>query len=141
MTVNPIILHFEQKPHKVITSAIIRQSQEFCQARGLKSSEMEVRALWDTGAEWCAISREIAHQLQLWKAGLEWVDGFGGSKESEVHYVDITLPDDRHVYNVPAVVYDGLRAQDFVIGMNVITMGDFVLTREDNGTRFTFSME
>jgi predicted aspartyl protease len=141
LTVNPIIIHYEDKPFKVITTSIITQAKEYCQIFELALHPMKVTALWDTGADGCAISRVTAEKMGLTPFGTRLVDGFWGSSKSEVYYVDITLSDERHVYNVPAVVYDGLSAQDFVIGMNVITMGDFALTREDGGTRFSFSME
>jgi hypothetical protein len=139
--VNVLSHLYPETPQRVVTEITVQQSAEWCAKYHLKSATIQASALWDTGAEICAISSELVQRLNLLKFGTEWIVGFGGMGEWDKYYIDLTLDDNHHIYNVPAVFNPNMKSQDIIIGMNVITQGDFALIRETGGTRFVFKME
>ncbi|MDR0908515.1 MAG: retroviral-like aspartic protease family protein [Spirochaetaceae bacterium] len=141
MDINNIILHYPNQPPCIITDGKIAESKEWKPQTDVYNTS-QIRALWDTGAPICAISVKLAKSLNMTSPGNLVVGGFGGhGKEAPYYYIDLTLPDDRKLYNIPAVEYDGNDLHNFIIGMNVITMGSFNLEPEQNGTRFSFTLK
>jgi hypothetical protein len=140
LNINTIILHYENKPQRVVTELKVNEASEWASRNGTIPLPAGVQALWDTGADWCAISSDMAKRMNLTIAGTQDASGFGGQKNTPFYIVDITLPDDTHVYNVPTIAYEGSETHNFIIGMNVITRGDFSLTHEINGSRFCFTL-
>jgi hypothetical protein len=140
-TINVISRLYDKSFKRVVTEIEVSQSSAWCAINNLKSVNIQARALWDTGAEICAVSSDFVNRLGLVSYGEEWFVGFGGEAEQEKYYLDIALGDNRHIYNIPAMHNPHMKSYDIIIGMNVITMGDFALIREDKGTRFVFKLD
>jgi hypothetical protein len=139
--INTIILRYPQKPYAVISDVIAREATNYTETNPA-SKCFKTRAFWDTGAQICAISKRLAQAMGLVQAGTVDAGGFGGdSKETPFYRIDLTLPDSQPFYSLAVVEYAGKPAHDIIIGMNIITAGDFALTREASGTRFTFTMD
>jgi hypothetical protein len=139
--INVISRLYDEAPRRIVTEVIVQQSAEWCKQNGLIPEKVKARALWDTGAEICVVSAELVKRLNLLKYGTEWVVGYETDSERDTYYIDITLGDNRHIYNLPAVFNPRMKSQDIIIGMEAITLGDFALIRESGGIRFMFKME
>lgn len=100
---------------------------------------VEVRGIWDTGASGSAITAEIAGSLGLKPVSMVDVHTAGGIKPSNVYIVDLLLPNGIMIENVEVTEAD-MTTQGVLIGMDVITLGDFALTNLGGKTRFTFSI-
>jgi len=100
---------------------------------------VKARGIWDTGASGSAITAEIANALGLKPVSMVDVDTAGGVKPSNVYIVDLLLPNDIMITNVEVTEAD-MTTQGVLIGMDVITLGDFALTNLGGKTRFTFSI-
>jgi hypothetical protein len=97
------------------------------------------RALWDTGATGSVISKNVAAQLALPSAGPKLVYHGGGSHTVNTYDVNIYLPNNAAIPNV--TVSEGiLQGFDVIIGMDIITLGDFSLTHVNGKTCFSFRM-
>lgn len=94
-------------------------------------------ALWDTGATCTTISEKVVKTLGLVPIGFGDVYHAGGSRKSGIYKVNILLPN--KLESPPIKVLDGdLHDFDILIGMDIISKGDFAVTHSDGKTTFTF---
>ena len=95
------------------------------------------RALWDTGADTTIISSRIVKELNLkpYKSG--GISGIGGDTGSNVYLVHVLVPTGDFVSYVEVMESD-FQDIDILIGMDVITFGDFLITNKDGKTTFQF---
>lgn len=96
-------------------------------------------AMWDTGATGSAISEDLAKKLGLTRARKRNVVGVNTVELRDVFQVDIYLPDNVLIANASVTSYPAKRLPfDVLIGMDIITRGDFAITHEDGSTTFSF---
>ena len=94
-------------------------------------------AAWDTGAQFTLISPRVAKALNLKPSGKGQYMGIGGDQESDIYIVHIGLPNGQLKRYVNAYCTD-LDDYDILIGMDIITETDFVITNKDGKTTFQF---
>lgn len=104
---------------------------------GQHPNGFKVRALWDTGASCTTISKNIVRELGLIPIGFGDVFHAGGSGKAGVYKINVLLPNN---IEFPAIrVLDSdLYGFDILIGMDIISQGDFAVTHSDGKTTFTF---
>lgn len=93
-------------------------------------------AQWDTGADYCLISSELARNLRLERKGLASINSVEGKDDKRQTYlVNLVLPNGVFFDEVLAIEDDGLKSYgvDFLIGMAVINNIDFALTHDKDG--------
>jgi len=114
-------------------------SQGFDPATGLAIPRfIEVNAIWDTGATASVITQHVVDQCGLQPTGMTRVQGVHGTNDVETYLVNILLPNNvgfKHVSVTKGDLGDGAHA---LIGMDIITEGDFCITNKDNITMFSF---
>jgi hypothetical protein len=97
--------------------------------------------LWDTGATNSVVTKSTAEALELHPVTRTVVRGVHGEREVNVYYVNITLNNKNITLNAQVTECDELSADNsigMIIGMNIITMGDFVVTNYQENTVMTF---
>lgn len=94
-------------------------------------------AIWDTGATNTVISEELAHNLNLTPIGKASVSTAGGIIEVNKYVLGLKLPNNLQIQNV-MVTAGKLNGTDFLIGMDIITLGDFAVTNLNGKTTFSF---
>ncbi len=100
---------------------------------------LPMKALWDTGATHCCITKEAASRARLPVIGRAIVTGVHGAQERDEYYMNIVLPNQVVVSRVRATECDEDQGKfDVIIGMSVITLGDFAISQPENETIFTF---
>ncbi len=102
---------------------------------------MDSEGIWDTGATSSAITKFSAQQLGLLPVQKVYVRGVHGEKVANVYFIEITLTNKN--ISVPARVIEceALSADNSVgllIGMDIITMGDFCITNFQGKTTMSF---
>lgn len=102
------------------------------QKKGLK-----VIALWDTGATCTAISKRVVEQLNLKPFDKAENDTAAGKQIVDVHYIDIILPNRVIIPNL-RVTECILSDFDVLIGMDIISMGDFAISNAGGKTHFSY---
>ncbi len=96
-------------------------------------------ALWDTGATACCISKELAQSLGLKPKGYTFVHTPAGISKMRRFLVNIELPDNVIFQDVVVTESEiGSQKIDVLIGMNIISSGDFAISNEGGKTSFTF---
>lgn len=100
---------------------------------------IDVTALWDTGATCTAISTEVVKRLGLPVRGKDTIKTPSGSKQVQTYLVDIGLPNNVIIHNVNVCDSDiGEQSIDLLIGMNIISLGDFAVSNYEGKTNFSF---
>lgn len=99
----------------------------------------DFNAIWDTGATSSAISPTVVKTLNLQPVGKCRNSTAAGIVSADVYLVNIILPNN---VEIPMLkVSEGLlNGTDVLIGMDVISQGDFCLTTHGNSTNFTFQI-
>jgi len=108
-----------------------------CSCISNEEKSVKIDALWDTGATHSVLSPKIAQDLVLSPVDNLYVGGINTEISSDVVIVTITLPNgmtlpDRRFYvcNIPGV--------EVIIGMDIISMGDFNISNANGKTLFSF---
>lgn len=101
----------------------------------------QAKALWDTGATKSGVTPETVRTLGLVPTGATRVNHAGGTSKANTYVVNIALP---NKVGVPGVQVTELAVADHdfgvVIGMDIITRGDFAITNVNGQTRMSFRM-
>ena len=118
---------------RLITEAEISDVLQF-------SQKIKLSALWDTGAMLSAITPEIAKKLNLIPFNRVKVNGINNSSMADVVKISITLPNKIELTNYNVAVCNLVKNVDFLIGMDIIKLGDFSISNGEGKTLFTFSM-
>ena len=98
-------------------------------------------AIWDTGATNCTITATAAKNLGLVPVSKATVNGVHGPKEVNVYFVTITLNNENITLTTQVTETAELspgREIGMLVGMNVISKGDFCITNHGGHTVMTF---
>ena len=102
-------------------------------------ASMPGKALWDTGASNSCISRSVIDTLKLIPTGSEIVTTPSGAAIMDVFLVDIELPNNITVTNVPVCGSEiGEQGLEILIGMDIIRLGSFAVSNYNGHPAFTF---
>jgi len=97
----------------------------------------QFQAIWDTGATGSVITQNVVDACTLKPISMTQVHGVDSSNLSEVYLVNIMLPNNVGVRQV-RVSKNRLINTDVLIGMDIITLGDFAVTHQGGNTVFSF---
>ncbi len=100
---------------------------------------LEINTLWDTGASCTTISKKVAQSLNLIPFRFEEVYHAQGKGVAPLYKVNILLPNSIEFLAMPVLEGD-LFDFDALIGMDIISQGDFALTNRDGKTVFSFQI-
>ncbi len=121
-------------------------TQEEAQAQ--KPKILEYVGIWDTGATNSVITKKVADDLNLKPINVAEVHHAAGISIANVYFVNIILPNSVTVAQVrvtegqliaPKNIPEKDHAQ-VLIGMDIIGMGDFVVTNFDQKTTLSFRL-
>jgi predicted aspartyl protease len=103
-----------------------------------KSDCIDIRALWDTGATGSVVTPNIAKKLNLKPVEIATITTPSDKdKLTNIYCVNIYLPNKVKVSDVR--VAEGIPANcDILIGMDIITLGDFAVSNYNGNTMFSF---
>jgi hypothetical protein len=96
-------------------------------------------AIWDTGATSSVITQQVVDRCCLKPIGMAEVAHAVGKELAEVYFVNIGLPNGVAFMFIRAIK-GKLVSGDVLIGMDIISQGDFAVTNKDNKTVFSFRM-
>ncbi len=98
------------------------------------------QCLWDTGATISVVTKRVATDLGLATEALIPIQAAGGLLDDvPQHYVDVQLPGGMRIPG-RAVAQLPLADHDVIIGMDIISQGDFAVSNFNGKTTFTFRM-
>jgi len=124
----------------IITGVTVRQAWKQGNTYRIFGPSLALRGLWDTGASWSAISVDAAKRLNLLHVDTRPVLGFGGTVLSDQYYLSVTLPNGVTLPVVKASEWGGSNDFDLLIGMDIISRGNFSIVNDWGRTVFTFKV-
>lgn len=100
-------------------------------------------AIWDTGATSSCITQNVVSKLDLKPISITKMTSSGGVFDRNVYLVNIYLPNKVAIPFVKVIEVSDLTQDvndkiEVLIGMDIISMGDFSITNKDNRTCFSF---
>lgn len=102
-------------------------------------NKMTCKAIWDTGATRTSISFKVAADLNLVRLGFLSINTPSGATTVNTYCVDVSLSNDITIKDVrvcdSAIGDQGI---DVLVGMDIISQGDFAVSNYDGCTTFTF---
>ena len=106
--------------------------------KSFKGIKKHYTALWDTGSTMTVISDDLAKEMKLEPVGEMIADTAGGRYVAKRYVVSLSLPNRLNIENV--MISSGKLGPgiDILIGMDIITLGDFAITNYNNKTVFSF---
>jgi hypothetical protein len=122
-----------------ITSQIDTEVELFS-AFGDSSRGITVNAVWDTGATISVITPTAAQKLGVLPVDRMEVTGVNNISEVDVVEVSVLLPGNILIQNLRVPVCTIDEHTDMLIGMDIITRGDFVICNAANQTQFSFAV-
>ena len=98
----------------------------------------QFQGIWDTGATASVITEDVVQRCGLKPTGMTQVHGVHGTELTETFLVNIQLPNGVHFKNVRVSKGKLAGGAHALIGMDIITTGDFCITNKGGITTFTF---
>jgi predicted aspartyl protease len=112
--------------------------EAFDPLKGGKHPEVkQFKAIWDTGATNTVITKKVISALGLKPVGKTKVKHANGEAVVNQYYVNIFLPN-QVAFKFILVTEGVLGDVDVLIGMDIITKGDFAVTNFGGKTTFSF---
>ena len=102
------------------------------------TTKINIKAIWDTGAQCSLITKEVATKLKLQPISKGLISTPSDKDvPSNIYLVNIILPNTAKIMAIRA--YEGtLNGCDMLIGMDVINLGDFAVTNNNKRTMLSF---
>jgi predicted aspartyl protease len=107
----------------------------------LTGQQEKTYAIWDTGASQTVITKQIADTLGLEPTGMIDVQGVHSIEKVNTHFIELVLNNDQIRLKLVVTECPSLSADESIgglIGMDVISQGDFAITNFNAKTTMTF---
>lgn len=116
-------------------------SKAFHPAGGREHTRVQFDAMWDTGATKSVITPRVVGALGLKPIRQGFTQGVNGLGKSEAYVVNIYLPDKIALFEWTVICTDpGDVWWDVLIGMDVISIGDFSVSNVNGKTEWAFKI-
>jgi len=102
-----------------------------------KKYRKKIRALWDTGTNKTTISKKLAERLHLDSVGDGFLYTASGEVTSKIYKANLYLPNGIEMSDIE-VVEGTLALHDALIGMDIISRGDFAVSNSNGRTVFIY---
>ena len=106
--------------------------------KSFKGVKKHYIALWDTGSNMTVISEKLAKEMNLEPVGEMVAGTAGGNFKFNKYVISISLPNRLNIENICIASGNLAPDVDILIGMDIITLGDFAITNYNNKTVFSF---
>ncbi|MCH7519720.1 MAG: aspartyl protease family protein [Candidatus Dadabacteria bacterium] len=135
---------FRTPAKSLVLSNEIQISEPFdSSVKSNKPPKKTYNCIWDTGATVTVITKQIVDDLGLQPSGKAIIHVVGPSNieqehETNTYLVNLHLPP--RVIIATKVVEASVKGGDVLIGMDVITLGDFAVTNHNNKTTWSYRL-
>lgn len=130
-------VRYEHRVNTLITSVMISEAFYPNEPAQNHKQFKQYKALWDTGATGSVITERVIQECGLAPIGVAKVKHGGGTQSTDVYLVNIILPNKVLFHTLRATRLEVYGA-DMLIGMDVISRGDFAVTHKSGRTVFSF---
>lgn len=132
-------VRFNGLANRVTTPVTVSEAFDPALAPNPPPVQLDTVALWDTGATHSVVTESTARQLGLVATGTTNVNHAGGSSVHNRYVVNLVLPNKVSVVGVVvSECPDVAGAFGVIIGMDIISAGDFSITGASGQTVMSF---
>jgi predicted aspartyl protease len=125
-------------PTKV--NILLTRASLFAVSAPSPNKSIVVNAIWDTGATHSVITPEVAQKLNLYPIDEIKIVGVNSEGIAQISIVHIALPNSVLLQTRRVTIANIGGDADMLIGMDIISRGDFLICNADNKTTFSFVM-
>lgn len=97
-----------------------------------------VAALWDTGASGTTISHALAQKLGLRSMGTRQMLSASGTATTSAYLAGLQITTDIMIPQISVMGFAGAGNCEMLIGMDIISRGDFLVSTANGITHFSF---
>lgn len=134
-----LILNIHPHTHKYQgISSVLFDEIKISDANNFPNNYILKLAIWDTGATGCTITSKIVNELNLIPTGRKIVHTANGVATQNSFLIDLVLPNNIIFRAIEATETQSLGEFDMLIGMNIISTGDFSITNLNGNTCMSF---
>ena len=127
------------RANRITTDIMLSKASEPTKQPKSSIQTHKTKALWDTGSTNSSLTRATIKTLGLVPVGTTMVTHAGGSDQSNTHLVNIILPNKVAIFGVLVTECQNVTGNfGAIIGMDIITQGDFAITNVDGFTWASF---
>lgn len=106
-----------------------------------KENIIPVKTQWDTGATGTCISKDLVRKLGLVPTGMVKVHTPSGIGVMNKYMINLILNNEVRISNLSVMDSEiGKQGIDVLIGMDIISLGDFAISNFDGKTQFSFRL-
>lgn len=134
---NVFVKEYKRRADAIVTNAIVMPAGDVMEGRPLPPYVYTEKAAWDTGAQVTIISPRLVESLGLLPCGKGQFMGIGGDQESDAFMVYVGLSNGDLIGDIKVYCSD-IDDYDILLGMDIITETDFLITNKDGQTKFQF---
>lgn len=102
------------------------------------NSSVTVSALWDTGATTSMLNDSVARALNLGEIGYTEYAHANGIAESSIYAADVDFQGGLKIRKIELIGLSDIHDFGLLIGMDIISQGDFRVRNDNGNTVFTF---
>ncbi|MHC4200758.1 MAG: aspartyl protease family protein [Planctomycetota bacterium] len=135
---NAFTTTFRGRANKLLTQLAISAAYDPHHPPSPPAQTHKVTALWDTGATGSVISPKVVIALGLHPTGAVMVSTAGGDRMMNTYIVNLTLPNSVGVAGVIVTETDAIKGYDAIVGMDIISRGDFAVTNVGGQTLMSY---
>ena len=122
----------------LVTDAGISQAFDHNTTTINKVSFKKYNSIWDTGATNSVISQKVVDECGLKPTGMVNIVHADGTSHCETYLVRVFLRNNVGIPQVKVTKTNLGPDTDVLIGMDIISLGDFAITNKDGKTVFSF---
>lgn len=125
---------------QLITPCVVSEAFDPNVMTSARPRGIRFMGLWDTGATGSMITTRVATALGLTPSGMCQTYHAQGVSYVNTYLINIGLLNGIQIYNLKVSegnLPDGI---DLLIGMDIISLGDFSITHKNGGTTFSFQI-
>jgi hypothetical protein len=123
---------------RIIVPVSVEESLALCRHIEKPCQSVKVNALWDTGASITAVSDRLAKMLDLTRIGFAEMGTARGNETTSTYFIDVKLRGIPPIADVSVVEFVGQGQFDIIIGMDIMSLGDFAVTTGAGRTVLSF---
>jgi predicted aspartyl protease len=124
---------------RIITDIFVSEAFDPAKQDPRQFKRVPAKALWDTGATGSVVTPRVVADLELKPTGQVKIQHAGGASDNLTYVVNIGLPNNVAIVGVLVSECPNIVGNfDALIGMDIITNGDFAITNTDNLTVMSF---
>jgi len=102
------------------------------------TNSLKCMGVWDTGSHGCVISSELIKSLKPPLIGYKLISGIVSDKWSAEYLLNIHFSNEFVIQGISACEGPNLHKDEFLIGMDIINMGDFAITNVNQKTAYSY---